>query len=543
MERLYRQLLLFPDRAENLDRYAAYKVRLDHWQPLAAVFQDTFRNVFERGHASILLIHGPQGTGKTLFSRRLEKDFEEARKGRVGTFQDNLWHALVGDVRDSGVIERATAASTLHKIVAENGWLEELRTKYRKQEHKARIFICDDAHKAGFLRPWTGLSQDHYISLTTAPRTAEAVLPTVAERMVELCRSDFQSSVFVLLSVNADIIQGLHREIEKTHATLSQVIELPLPEAGTKEEIVRGNINRLNAFSYWYCLDVAGPTGKEDVYKVLHEKRGFTDSFQSVDRALKSGGAVRPGRQSNQNLITLATLGSSPQQAEAFLLAHELPLEQGFLGEHLGIWFSKNEAWASALTTGLAEDVARNAALVESEFALRWVALGIRATYLLCHPEVDASACEKLVELIRHFPSTGEPKDKTEKQMADVQELETRLASLDALTKDFEKLHDDFVKLGARRSTLYEPALKARFASYNTGFASFSRLRPDAIVAEYQPCAVSAASSSSSKAITTAIRRTGHSIEFTSFLEEGMKGLSAYLIGKVEKYAEMLEAV
>jgi hypothetical protein len=100
MERLY-ELLLFPDRAENLGQFTAYDVDLGHWRQLSAVFRRAFRTVYERGTSAILLVHGAQGTGKTLFSLRLEQDFGAAAaavsRGGLEPTSDNLWHSLVGE--------------------------------------------------------------------------------------------------------------------------------------------------------------------------------------------------------------------------------------------------------------------------------------------------------------------------------------------------------------------------------------------------------------------------------------------------------------
>ena len=44
-------------------------------------------------------------------------------------------------------------------------------------------------------------------------------------------------------------------------------------------------------------------------------------------------------------------------------------------------------------------------------------------------------------------------------------------------------------------------------------------------------------------AITRAISRKGRAIEFTTFLQDGMAGLDAYMRQKIEVYARMLESV
>lgn len=532
---LYQQVLLFPDRAENLGRFSAYKVRFEHWQPLSAQFKACFREVYERGNAAILLIHGEQGSGKTLFARRLQDDFEACRANKPGTAHDNLWHALVGEPGAPDVVSAATLETTVKTIQAKNGWFDDLRTRYATPEHRARVFIADDAHKSDFLRTWAGLSQEALLRIG-----ADAALPAVAERMVELCRTDFRQSLFVLFSARSSLMLALHHEIEKTHRGLSQPIELPLPDAGTKEEIVRQNTNSLNPYSYWYCLDGARPEGRTHLHGVLHEKRGFTDTFRAVDDALKRT-VSRPGRPANQNLLTLCTLASTPAEVGAFISAQELPLEPEHVGEHIAAWSGARVPWASALVVGSDAELARRAQLLESEFAFRWVALGPLATRLL-EPGLNHALARELLEIVCFAPSVAKPHD-TAKTATRGLELDQRLALVDADDLKLDAFMTELRQLGQRRSTLYEPWLQSHYPDrYNRGFEVFSTLRPDLILGEYVPCAI-AGTSDDKKAITNAISRKGQSIEFTSFLSDGLEGLTSYLSNKIAAYARMLESV
>ncbi|KYF85724.1 hypothetical protein BE20_29350 [Sorangium cellulosum] len=73
--------LEFPPRAEYLDQYKNYQVDIAHWQRLAGQFQKAFRQVYARRSAAVLLVHGPQGSGKSMFSARLAQDHERTRGG------------------------------------------------------------------------------------------------------------------------------------------------------------------------------------------------------------------------------------------------------------------------------------------------------------------------------------------------------------------------------------------------------------------------------------------------------------------------------
>lgn len=290
MGRLYEQLLLFPDRAERLrqSQYAAYRVDLEHWRPLSSAFLRAFRQVYERQEAAILLVHGAQATGKTLFTLRLESDFGRTRDAvMAGTTSgapatDNLWHTLVaGDPPDWSVIKTVTNQAVLRKVADRDGWLEEERRFAASDNHAVRVFVIDDVHRDHFLRAWAGVSQEGYLQLK-AQGQASVVLSSVADQLVQDCRGVFERSIFLLLSKEEALLRQLKEHIDGSHEGLAMFLELPLPEPKVKETIVRTNTNRLNRFSYWSCLDAAGPKEKENVYQVLNKVRGYADLLESV---------------------------------------------------------------------------------------------------------------------------------------------------------------------------------------------------------------------------------------------------------------------
>lgn len=230
MNTLYEQFLRFPERAENLGLFKTYEVDLDHWKGLSVVFRQTFRNVYERGASAVLLVHGGQGTGKTLFSRRLTQDFERATEGAIDPDKKNLWHTLVGeDPPTRATIKEASLGSVLKRIEPESGWLDKQRDFAKTNTHRVRIFVIDDAHKDVFMREWAGLSQAEYLGFKER-KTEEVVLSSVAEKLVEDCRSAFQKSIFVMLSNDAGRMRALKEHIDKSHKGLATVLELPLPD-------------------------------------------------------------------------------------------------------------------------------------------------------------------------------------------------------------------------------------------------------------------------------------------------------------------------
>lgn len=136
--------------------------------------------------------------------------------------------------------------------------------------------------------------------------------------------------------------------------------------------------------------------------------------------------------------------------------------------------------------------------------------------------------------MIRLAPSIAKPGE-----MAD--HCDRLNAELAALPLDVAWFERDFAGQGQGRSVAYEAELRALFSPYGRGFTVYPAVKPDYIVEEYRACAVTAARDHSE--ITEAIRRSCHVIEFTAYLQSDMRGLKEYLLGKVERYAELLESV
>lgn len=539
MNKLYQQLILFPDRAENLGQFSTYEVDLAHWKSLSAVFQQTFQAVYERGSSAVLLVHGAQGTGKTLFSRRLEQDYKKTIEGAMSPEAKNLWHTLVGeDPPTRQTIETATLNSVLRRIEPVSGWLSEERVFAKLDSHRVRIFVIDDVHKDVFLREWASLSQNDYLGFKVRKEDM-VVLGSVAEQLVEDCRGVFQRSIFLLLSNDATRIQSLKAHVDQSHVGLARILDLPLPAPEMKEQIIRKNTNRLNRTSYWYCLDAAGKEERASVYDVLKAPdQGFTSSFVAVSDALRSA-EKRPGRPANRNLITLVTLGTAPSTAQGFINAHELEVQEHHLGAHLGVWWMRDQ-WASTLFEGDDRERSRRAQMLESEFVLRWVALDMRATSALCHAPSPGDVGERLLDVVRFMPSIAKPGD-VERSSTDCQQLETELDTLNDTA--FDEFQKRFTEMGQGRSRLYEAEIGKRLPGYGRGFVVYPAVKPDFIVEDYKPCAVTKAASNENKDIAEAIRRTSHVIEFTAHLQDDMNGLKEYLLAKVERYALLLESV
>jgi hypothetical protein len=240
------QLLLFPERAEYLDqpRFERYQIHLEHWSELSNEFRRAFEVVYVRKSARILLVHGDQGTGKTLFAGRVEDDFRRVKDKKVEDEQQNLWIVLAGGAgRDRTVSEQAARTTELRRIGARSGWLEETRDFAKANASEMRVFLIDDVHKDVFLREWAELTPGEYARFKVEGHVA-TVLESVAQRLVEDCRGDFRRSLFVLLSNDKRVLEVLHQQLELSHKDLARILSLPVPEPALKEKIVRINTNR-----------------------------------------------------------------------------------------------------------------------------------------------------------------------------------------------------------------------------------------------------------------------------------------------------------
>ncbi len=211
-------------------------------------------------------------------------------------------------------------------------------------------------------------------------------------------------------------------------------------------------------------------------------------------------------------------------------------------GSHHAVWLLK-DAWASVLDTAQDANLSRRARMVESEFALRWVTLDMTATYALLHtPPAPGDLGERVLDVIRFFPSIAKP-DEIKKQSLNSQRLDVDLNTAAWNSEAIKDFSTRFRDLGQRRSVEYEKSLAARLGDYSHSFQVHPTVKPDFILGEYTPCAVTRAPTHSLEAISEAIRRTCHAIEFTAHLQADMKGLVEYVLDKVQRYAELLESV
>jgi GTPase SAR1 family protein len=537
---LYRRLR-FPTRAENLKQFSTYQVSLDHWKPLSVPIRDRFEGIYERGDSAVFLLHGPQGAGKTLFCDRLESDFHIASQGAYKPDANNLWHKLVGgDPPSLDTIRDATSQTVLRRIQPDVAWLAaEKAFATSDKRYKVRLFIIDDFQLDFFLCELAQFDLAMFRAHPDKQALERAIMQSLGQNIIRLCRNEFQRSLFVLASNRTDLFERIHEEIERSHSGLAVLQELPIPSADIKERIVRTNTNRLNNVSYWFCLDAAGPDEKKRVYMAFKQREGFTNSFIAVDNALKT--QQRLGRPANRNTMTLVTLGTELHDVRSFVetnFAGENGVvpESIYFGKHLAWWQLRE--WASLLTNGDAEQ-ARRAELTESEFSLSWLALGPAAVVALCKDPQPGDLGEAIFR-----DGILKPSFRQDRQIlqAKVEDFDNKIIAI-APNSDQANWWQNFQNLGQRRSVLYEPqlAIRTKLAGFSYGVAvpGVPKVRPDIIVSPYEPCAVTNAPDEGK--IT--IRRDCHTVEFTAFLGAKLDALQKYILEKAVNYAEVLESL
>ncbi len=139
----------FPDRAEALGDFASYRVFLDPWEPLAEELRRLWEPLADRGESSILAIHGQQGAGKTLLTKKLTQDFEATRVSPTVTpDSNNIWHRITGRKNsklDAALIREATGKTSLNEIENKVSWVDDAARIMIGQRGRACVLLADNA--------------------------------------------------------------------------------------------------------------------------------------------------------------------------------------------------------------------------------------------------------------------------------------------------------------------------------------------------------------------------------------------------------------
>lgn len=514
----------YPDVAEDLESFENYKVFLQHWDSLSEVVRQNFEVVKTRRETRIVAIFGEQGIGKTIFANRLIQDLNmtaaDRARGEILSDPNNLWHRIAGGVSiNKSLISLATQVSVAQKIEGSTEWVRTISSFVKHQRDRVSIVIADNAERSYFCQGVLDLSLSDYLQLRNNPRFFEAV----AQNLVEACREKMRGSLFIILANDKDFLDNLQDAVDRQHKGLMKSIIFPAPSLADKETIVRVNINRLNNFSYWYCIDRAGPTEKVAIYNALYEASSFREAFRATDNALDS--QIRAGRPANKNLITLIVMHSGTDAPNWLPDYAELDRKE-FV-----------EKWASSVVfkgrwAELSLSDSRECGLLESEWQLRVVTLGNPFVQALFDADHRVKAlCRDILVKLKSFQGAAIGPNVRKQHIASITNIINRWGG---------NLPTDLTSFWAARqarSIQYEDKLKDFFGNtFDKVVPGFIDCRPDLVVERFKPCKVLDAGEPELTKITQAVRREAHVFEFTAIQDLSSDKIATYLKGKLGNY-------
>lgn len=519
------QGILFPDRAESLPEFSGYKVFLDHWDGLGAELRRLYEGLALRRETRALAIFGEQGSGKTLFATKLADDIEHSRhalqKGQLASDPSNLWHRISGStLLDYSLLEEATEKVSVHMIENNKDWVAKSTGWLSPQKDKHAILIADNAERAYFRQGLLDLSDADYVTMGET----DAAMKLVAQNFVARCRSDLRGSLVVLLSNDQDFLMSFFYAVEKQHQGLISLENLPLPQGGDKETVIRVNTNRLNRISYWFCLDKAGPADKQKVRSMLMGPGTYPAAFAAVDGAIRAASPQRVGRPAKKNMLSLVVFAGQSGDFPSIVAEFGAPARTEF-----DCGWAVGNVYSVGWTSGTLNDQ-RACQLLESEWDLRLVLLGEPFIQALFSGDRRRNHCRKFLQDLE--PVFG-PGTRPETRAA------TR-ASCEASLTAWPNVDDvdlaPFWEKGQGRSSDYESILRELISDYNVTAQGFLSYRPDFTVSPFRPCAVTSAKSNHIDDINAAIRRDAHTFEFTAQRRPTIDTIRTYMRGKLENY-------
>ena len=519
----------FPDRAEALDDFASYRVFLDPWEPLADELRKLWEPLANRGESSILAIHGQQGAGKTLLTKKLAQDFEVTRVSPTVTpDENNIWHRITGRHErklDAALIKDATDRTSLNEIENRASWVDDAARIMTGQRGRACVLLADNAERAYFRQ---GLVEMTDMELV-AHQDSEALIRLSAQRLVEHMRGDLRGSMLVILSNDELFLLALEEEVEKQHSGLMRLSQLRLPDPRTKETVIRVNTNRLNPVTYWSSIDQGVNEDRVALKLAMEGDSSFPDSFRAVDTASRN----RTGRPAKRNVITLVALANVADAkdvgAQHLADVKRVEVEHDWMSLYL-----YEEGWAPS------DMDSREATLLESEWVLRVCTLGLPFVQSLLDAGADqaiqehVNAATRLLAALKTFQGPG-----------------TNNVTRTAYTSEFDQLVDNwptssrnlasFWGAGQPRAGQYEGALKQILPGYDSRVDGFLTYRPDFVVSPFRPCAVADAVNNTNDAIRAAIRRQAHVFEFTALAQPSVTSIKTYLRDKLPNYVHLTQ--
>lgn len=523
--------IIYPERAEylNENKFSDYKIFLDHWREITTKLKSNYEESHLRRVSKSLFIYGEQSTGKTLLAKKLAKDFQKTydKLPNVDYDDKNMWHRLVsGFGRSTSLIAENTPLTAVLHIEDQPNWIESAKTFCGSNTNRTCIIIADNCERDYFVQGILGIDDRDFLQIG---RT-DALIRSASQKFVALCRSELRGAMIILFT-NDDIFALTFEEaVNQQHSGLVEIAHLPLPSAGDKEAIVRINTNRLNPFSYWYCLDRAGIDEKKRVYSSFHSKTGFKDSFESVDMAIQRATPSRVGRPPRKCLLSLFVMTNSNDVSSLINSLGFTNAEPNINAHMLLDIQTVKSGWAGRL--GLTN---REASLLESEWNFRIIVAGNQfvSTLLLSSP--SSFQIKNIIDLSLTHHGPGTRQDTLSAYRDSMDSLLNHLATLPPGD------NTTFWAAGQIRAHDYERKLRIFYPNYNTSTPGFLQYRPDLTLESYSPCHITSSTSDSDEHINDKIRRHALVCEFTASKEFSLLALQSYMSRKLPNYVEILQ--
>lgn len=529
-ENIY-QGIIFPDRAENLadSLYSDYRVFLEHWDILSNELRNLYEGMSLRGETHSLVVYGEQGSGKTLFARRLKNDFELCKNNNGSKIDDkeNLWARITGgSYASESLINKAIINTDIQHYENDKKWVETLKDWKKQNKNRYSLVILDNAERTYFIQGLLNMNDVEYLQVGKS----EGAIELAAERFVELSRGDFRNSVFIMLTNDNDFAKLFKDKVDKQHKNLINVTSLPFPTNKDKETVVRVNINRLNPISYWYCIDKAGPEAKRNVYDAICGEKTYPDSFKAVDEALKTAAKPRIGRPGSKCTLTLFVM------ADCYSFKN---FGLSIFGKvYQDVW---EQDWISIITfldewgDNIVGNDKRKAMLLSSEWNLRIILVGEPFVNCLIDGDKNLGYVKKLINKLSIIHTPGTHIDTKDEYWNELSKL------VSECPVNLKVSNEDFWKKGQVRNNDYERPLKELFSSYNTCSTGFLNYRPDYVIEPYSPCSILNAKDNEIDSINNAIKRSANVIEFTAIKDLDINKITSYLQKKITNYIDILE--
>jgi hypothetical protein len=358
----------------------------------------------------------------------------------------------------------------------------------------------------------------------------DAMVTAAAQRFVALCREELRGAVLMMFTNDMLFALKFEEEVNKQHKGLVQTTHMPIPSPRDKEAVVRVNTNRLNPFSYWYCLDRAGVNEKKNVLRAIKESKGYKDVFEAVDGAIQKATPSRIGRPPKKCLLTLFSFTDSNNVAGLIDSLNVGEFERNIRENSFLDVVTFKENWTANFDLG----DSRRAALLRSEWNFRMVVAGNHFTGLLLSKE-RRTETKNIIEQALKYHGPGTQNVTLEIFRAKFSEL---LAVCSEVATD---TLGEFWAAGQSRAPQYEGALKELFPNYNTNSNGFLTYRPDLVLEPYRKCELSLSEDEEDASINQAIRREAIACEFTSLKDFNLAGVQTYMNRKITNYIEILQ--